>query len=43
MIPRFVLGVALAAVMVVVGTFSYIYLGSKQSKIAAPPVYMLHK
>ena len=37
MIPRFVLGVALAAVMVVVGTFSYIYLGSKQSKIAAPP------
>lgn len=36
MIARFILGVALAAVMVVVGTFSFIYLGTKQSKVAAP-------
>src|SRR5439155_8235479 len=36
-IARFVLGVALAAVMVVVGTFSYIYLGSRHSKVAVPP------
>jgi Tol biopolymer transport system component len=35
-IARFILAVALAAVMVVVGTFSFIYLGSKQSKVAAP-------
>jgi hypothetical protein len=37
MIPRFVLTVVLALVMVVVGTSTYIYVGSKQSKIAAPP------
>lgn len=37
MISRFVLAACLAVVMVVGGTSSYIYLGSKQSKIAAPP------
>ena len=37
MIPRIVLGAFLAAVMLVVGVGSYLYLDSRQSKIAAPP------
>ena len=36
MIARFVLAVVLAFVMVVVGVSSYLYLGSRQSKVAAP-------
>ena len=36
MISRFVLAAVLAIVMVVVGMTSYIYLGSRQSKVAAP-------
>ena len=36
MISRFALAVSLAVVMVVVGISSFIYLGSRQSKIAAP-------
>ena len=37
MISRFVLAAVLAVVMVVCGTSAYLYLGSKQSKVAAPP------
>jgi Tol biopolymer transport system component len=36
MIQRFVLALVLAVVMVFVGTSTYIYLGSKKSKVAAP-------
>ena len=36
MISRFLLAVCLAVVMLVGGTSSYIYLGSKQSKVAPP-------
>ena len=36
MISRFVLAVVLAVVMVFVGVSSYLYLGSRQSKVAAP-------
>jgi hypothetical protein len=35
-ISRLVLAVMLAVVMVVVGVSSYVYLGSRQSKVAAP-------
>jgi hypothetical protein len=35
-IPRFILGVVLALTMVFVGTFTFIYLGSRTSKIAVP-------
>ncbi len=37
MIPKIVLGAFLSVVMVVVGVTSYLYLGTRQSKIAAPP------
>jgi Tol biopolymer transport system component len=37
MISRFLLAVCLAALMVVSSVGSYIYLGGRQSKIAAPP------
>jgi hypothetical protein len=37
MIQRFVLALFLAVVMVVVGVSTYLYLGTKQSKVAAPP------
>ena len=37
MISRFILAVALAALMVVTGVGSYMYLQGHQSKIAAPP------
>ncbi len=36
MIQRFVLAAVLAVVMVVVGISSYVYMGSRQSKVAAP-------
>ncbi|HKC19083.1 MAG TPA: hypothetical protein VKE27_05565, partial [Candidatus Dormibacteraeota bacterium] len=36
MISRVVLAAALAVVMVVVGVSSYVYLGTRQSKVAAP-------
>ena len=36
MISRFLLGAGLAVVMLVCGTTSYVYLGTKQSKVAAP-------
>lgn len=36
MIPRFVLALVLAVVMVVVGTMTYVYLGSRQSKAVKP-------
>jgi len=38
MISRFVLGVVLAVLMVVVGLSSYLYLGARQSKVAAAPL-----
>ncbi|TMC50889.1 MAG: hypothetical protein E6J20_16650 [Chloroflexi bacterium] len=37
MISRFILAVGLAVVVIFGGTSTYMYLGSKQSKIAAPP------
>ena len=37
MISRFVLAVSLAVLMLVTGVSSYIYLGGRQSKVAAPP------
>ncbi len=37
MIQRFVLAVFLAVVMLVTGVSTYLYLGTKQSKVAAPP------
>ena len=37
MIPRFLLAVGLAVLMVVSGLTSYMYLSSRQSKAAAPP------
>ena len=37
MIRRFLLAAVLAVVMVVSGTATYVYLGGKQSKVAAPP------
>ncbi|HSS61228.1 MAG TPA: hypothetical protein VLK30_07215, partial [Candidatus Limnocylindrales bacterium] len=36
MIPKFILGVVLAVLMVVVGTSTYMYLSSRQSKVAVP-------
>jgi hypothetical protein len=36
MIARFLLAVALAALMLVTGLTSYVYLGTRQSKVAAP-------
>jgi hypothetical protein len=36
-IARFLLAAGLAVLMVVAGTTSYIYLGSRQSRVAAPP------
>src|SRR5437868_15408110 len=36
MISRFLLGAGLAVVMLVCGTTTYVYLGTKQSKVAAP-------
>ena len=36
MIPRFLLAVGLAVLMVVSGVTSYVYLGSRQSRVAAP-------
>ncbi|HUE68326.1 MAG TPA: hypothetical protein VMP38_09105, partial [Candidatus Acidoferrum sp.] len=36
MIPRFILAVLLAVVMVVVGITSFIYLGTRTSKVAVP-------
>jgi hypothetical protein len=36
-IARFLLAVGLAILMVVSGTTSYVYLGSRQSKVVAPP------
>src|SRR5207244_12833427 len=36
MIAKFVLGAVLAVVMFVCATTSYLYLGSKQSKVTAP-------
>ena len=38
MIPRFLLGVFLAAVMAVVGVSSYLYLDLRKSKVAVAPV-----
>ncbi len=37
MIQRFVLAVFLGVVMLVTGVSTYLYLGTKQSKVAAPP------
>ena len=37
MISRFLLAIGLAALMVVSGTTSFVYLGSRQSKVVAPP------
>ena len=37
MIPKIVLGAFLAVMMVVIGVGSYLYLDTRQSKIAAPP------
>jgi len=36
-IPRVVLGVVLTVVMLVVGPMTYVYLGSRTSKVAVPP------
>jgi hypothetical protein len=36
MIPRFLLAAGLAVLMVVTGVTSYVYMGSRQSKVAAP-------
>ena len=36
MIPRFLLALGLAVLMVVTGVTSYVYLGSCQSRVAAP-------
>jgi len=36
MIARFLLAVGLAVVMVVTGVTSYVYIGSRQTKVAAP-------
>jgi hypothetical protein len=37
MIPRFLLGAGLAILMLISGLGSYMYLGSRQSTVAAPP------
>jgi hypothetical protein len=37
MIPRFLLAAGLAVLMVLSGVTSYVYLGSRQSKVAVPP------
>jgi len=38
MIPRVVLGVCLAVLMVVTGVSTYLYIGTRQSKLAAAPI-----
>ena len=37
MISRFLLALGLAALMVITGVGSYMYLGGRQSRVAVPP------